>query len=341
MRVATHSAITAFQVARRRRRQRWQRHHGDQRPWRRNHQQRHDCGWERRLRRGWWVRLRGIWNDRDRRCRAKSDDHQFGNDFRQFRHRLHRRHQQPRAAGWLEHQRPSSAAAAPTRSFSAACHRTVSFDLSQLGSQYRNFSQFNKSGIERVDAVEYIGRKMGWTVTAGTVNLTGATATATTIASSGTISVDGTSTLTATTSASPTMPARTIRSAAAPSTTILEQCRDGHQQRDLQREGRDQHRHHHQHRARACGPATSPAMPAVPPGSTNNGTWIGNVIANTGTIEQQPDLDRHDFECRHLQQQCWRYGLGAADQHRRARPPTTASSTAARPSAAVPSPTTI
>ena len=57
----------------------------------------------------------------------------------------------------------------------------TSFDLSQLGSQYQNFSQFQKIGTSTVTLSNTTAASTGWTVSAGTVNLTGATATATTV----------------------------------------------------------------------------------------------------------------------------------------------------------------
>ena len=212
-----------------------------------------------------------------------------------------------------------------------------SFDLSKLGSQYQNFAQFQKTGssiwdLSNTDA----GATTGWeSAMSGTLNLAGSNATATTVNNSGTIGIDGTSTLTATGGITNNLG------------DIITVAQGGTVNDDLDNAGTvsnngaaynatiNSNTGSITNTATGVwtGDITSNASNST--GITNDGSWIGNVIANTGTINNNLTWTG-TISMRHFQQQRQRHSLRPVRPIRRGPRPTTASSTAAPPSAAAP-----
>ena len=154
------------------------------------------------------------------------------------------------------------------------------FDLSRLGGQFSGFSGFEKTGSSTWTVNGTTGASTAWNVSGGTLNLNGATANATTFSNSGSVTIDGTSRLTATNG---------VTNNSGASLTIAE---NGAGQGDVDNAGTLDNNGAYTGNVITntgyiingatgtwTGDVTSNAN-----GLTNSGTWVGNVIANTGTL---------------------------------------------------------
>lgn len=156
----------------------------------------------------------------------------------------------------------------------------ASFDISQLGSIYQNFSQFQKTGTATWSVTGTSGTTLAWTISTGTLNLVGAGATTGAMVNSATLGIDATSTLTATGITNNSGGVLTVSQGGSASGTIDNAG-------TVTNSGTFNSVVHtntagtitNDTTGQWTGNVTSNAAAIV-----NNGIWIGNVVANTGSI---------------------------------------------------------